>query len=422
MDNYSPTISFRLINGELLESGYLSNCQFTQQGGIIGSDAQADWVLQDTLATISATQCAITWQDKRFCLTTLSEPVYINHAEIPKHVGAISLSQSDQIKIGQLLLSVNIHLTGQPADDLMSMAPQSLVSVDSNPLESLFESAPTQSHHAYSQSHSLAPTLSAEMTCDPLQALDNESLSLIQPSPLAEKQASSNHDASMLASPLSDNRGNRMVQEFMDLPHIQSSQQETSGDVDHVAINPLMQGLGLHLQLQDSQQAHDFLIELGKTTKAAIEGLLTLQTQLASLQDKQLRPIEDNPLRLNTDYAQTMRLMFTDERSPVHLAAPSAVAESLHHMQLHAKASQEAISVALSTLLEAFSPAHLLKRFAHYRRGADNSAQSSAWAWEMYTQYYQELTSSRQQGFEKLFDEVYTHAYDRALRKGLDEA
>ncbi|KAA1334838.1 type VI secretion system-associated FHA domain protein TagH, partial [Escherichia coli] len=38
------------------------------------------------------------------------------------------------------------------------------------------------------------------------------------------------------------------------------------------------------------------------------------------------------------------------------------------------------------------------------------------------TNYYRELASSRQQGFEKLFREVYEQAYDRALRQGLEES
>lgn len=425
MDNYLPTISFRLINGELLESGYVSNSQFTQRGGTIGSATQSQWVIQDTRSSIASTQCAIVWQDKRFCLKTLSEPIYINNAEIPIHIGAVSLSQSDQIQIGQLLLSVNINLTGASSEDLMAVTPQSLVGSDNNPLGSLFESGNAQQTQTH-QSSSLAPTLSGAMTCDPLQALDNESLSLIQQSSdeaLTHPLLSSQHLATQaLVSPLSDNKGNIMVQEFMDLPKTIPLNDDTTTDIDHVALNPLMQGLGIHLNLQDSQQANDFLIELGKTTKAAIEGLLALQKQQESLQDKQLRPIEDNPLRLNNRYIEVMRLMFTDERSPVHLSAPSAVAESLHNLQLHSQANQKAISVALSTMLDAFSPQHLLKRFAHYRRASDNSPNDPSWAWEMYTNYYNELTSSRQQGFEKLFYEVYTHAYDRALRKGLEEA
>ncbi len=110
-----------------------------------------------------------------------------------------------------------------------------------------------------------------------------------------------------------------MVQEFIDLPKITPFEDEHMTDIDHVAINPLMNGLGIHLNLASSQQANDFLIELGKTMKAAVEGLLALQQQQESLQDKQLRPIEDNLLRLNSSYEDTMKLMFTDERSPVHL-------------------------------------------------------------------------------------------------------
>lgn len=413
MDNYLPTISFRLINSELLESGYVPNSQFTQLGGTIGSSKQSHWVIQDTQSSIASTQCAIVWQDKQFCLKTLAEPVYINNALIPIHIGAVCLSQNDQIKIGQLVLSVNINLTQNNKPDLMAMTPQSLIETDDNPLDPLLQKNSPSVHKTESHIMPLAPTVSGSMTHDPLKALESESLELIQGS-------SSNTHHYSLSSPRSDNQGDLMVQEFMDLPEITSQDNETNADVDYVAINPLMKGLGVHLNLQNSQQANDFLIELGKTTQSAIKGLLALQQQ-ENLQDKQLRPIEDNPLRLNNEYDSVMRLMFTDERSPVHLSAPSAVAESLHNVQLHYLANQEAISAALTTLLEAFSPEHLLKRFSHYRRSYDNTPSDSAWAWDMYTNYYNELASSRQQGFEKLFYEVYTHAYDRALRKGLDE-
>jgi type VI secretion system protein ImpI len=40
----------------------------------------------------------------------------------------------------------------------------------------------------------------------------------------------------------------------------------------------------------------------------------------------------------------------------------------------------------------------------------------------MYKNYYQELSSSRQQGFEKLFGEVYAQAYDQALRQGMKDS
>ncbi|HEM8301292.1 TPA: type VI secretion system-associated FHA domain protein TagH [Providencia stuartii] len=423
MDKYLPTISFRLINSELLESGYVSSMTFSQDGGQIGSSAQCQWQIQDNQNSVAPVQCTILWKDKHFCIKTNTESVYVNNAIVPLHLDAVRLAHGDQIKIGQLKLSVNVNLTGQPAEDLMAVTPQSLVSSDSNPLDSLFNTTPTQSYEQ--EEYELAPTVQGPLTYDPLQALENESLSLISQKnkqasdPLLMNEAHLTHS---VTSPFSDNQGNTMVQEFMDLPKITPTLDDTITDIEHVAVNPLMQGLGIHLNLQTSQQANDFLVELGKTIRSAIEGLLALQQQQESLQDKQLRPIEDNPLRLNSSYEETMKLMFTDERSPVHLSAPSAVAESLHNIQLHYRANQEAISTALSTMLAAFSPEHLLNRFAHYRRASDNSSTNDAWAWEMYTNYYKELSSSRQQGFEKLFYEVYTHAYDRALRKGLEEA
>ncbi|EMI5490672.1 type VI secretion system-associated FHA domain protein TagH [Providencia stuartii] len=423
MDKYLPTISFRLINSELLESGYVSSMTFSQDGGQIGSSPQCEWQIQDSHNSVAPVQCSILWKDKHFCLKASTESVYVNNAVVPSYLDAVRLAHGDQIKLGQLKLSVNISLTGQPKEDLMAVTPQSLVSSNSNPLDSLFDTTPTQSHEPIH--YELAPTVQGSLTYDPLQALENESLSLISQT----KQQSADpllmngtHFAQFSANPSSDNQGNTMVQEFMDLPKITPTLDDSITDIEHVAVNPLMQGLGIHLNLQTSQQANDFLVELGKTVRSAIEGLLALQQQQESLQDKQLRPIEDNPLRLNSSYQETMALMFTDARSPVHLSAPSAVAESLHNMQLHYQANQAAISTALSTMLAAFSPEHLLNRFAHYRRASDNTSTDDAWAWEMYNNYYKELSSSRQQGFEKLFYEVYTHAYDRALRKGLEEA
>ncbi len=422
MDKYQPTISFSIKNSEQLESGYLPNATLTQSGGQIGSGNQCDWKIQDNEGAIADRQCTVFWKDQHFCLKINSGPVYINNAIIPLHLDAVKLTQGDQIKVGKLVIATNISLTGEPVQNMMAMTPQSIIAKDHNPLDSLFDVDTSIKNER--KEPPFVPTVQGALTTDPLQALENENLSLIS------KNTQTTSDDPLLsdphsyssAFPTSDNQENTMVQEFIDLPKITPNENEHMTDVDHVAVNPLMKGLGIHLNLTNTQHANDFLVELGKTVKAAIEGLLILQQQQESLQDKQLRPIEDNPLRLNSGYEETMKLMFTDERSPVHLSAPAAVTESLHNIQLHYQANQEAISTALSTMLAAFSPEHLLNRFSQYRRASDNTPMNDGWAWEMYNNYYKELSSSRQQGFEKLFYEVYSHAYDRALRKGIEEA
>lgn len=179
-----------------------------------------------------------------------------------------------------------------------------------------------------------------------------------------------------------------------------------------------MRGLGHAVPLHNSQDADDFLEEIGRTLQAAVKGLLDLQFQQNSLSDKHLRPLEDNPLRLNLNYETALSVLFADQKSPVHLSAPAAVSESLRNLQSHNQANQTAIVEALRMMLDAFSPDQLMTRFAQYRRSHEQRQEmSDAWAWRMYCSYYEELASSRQLGFEKLFNEVYAQVYDRVLRQ-----
>jgi len=130
-----------------------------------------------------------------------------------------------------------------------------------------------------------------------------------------------------------------------------------------------------------------------------------------------LQPIEDNPLRLCGDYDDTVQTLFASQRSPVHLSAPAAVSESLKGLQHHQMATRAAIREGLNAILHAFSPQALLRRFHGYRRGLKTDEPEGNWAWEMYQHYYEELSSSRQQGFERLFQEVFEQAYDQQLRQ-----
>lgn len=228
------------------------------------------------------------------------------------------------------------------------------------------------------------------------------------------------------SAPLSDPASNGGINTpFMDLPPIYASPGDRNDDVSaaemaqrHLAVTPLLRGLGGSLTMSNSDDADDFLEEAGRTLQAAIKGLLDLQQQRNSLSDKHLRPLEDNPLRLNMDYATALDVMFAEGKSPVHLAAPAAVSESLRNVRHHEEANRAAIVESLRVLLYAFSPQNLLRRFVQYRRSHElRQPLDDAGAWQMYSHYYEELASDRQQGFEMLFNEVYAQVYDRVLRE-----
>lgn len=267
--------------------------------------------------------------------------------------------------------------------------------------------------------HQLADTVVNGFSADPLQALQSESL-ITTGDPL------SGIAAVRPSAPLSDPASNGGINTpFMDLPPIYASPGDRNDDVSaaemaqrHLAVTPLLRGLGGSLTMSNSDDADDFLEEAGRTLQAAIKGLLDLQQQRNSLSDKHLRPLEDNPLRLNMDYATALDVMFAEGKSPVHLAAPAAVSESLRNVRHHEEANRAAIVESLRVLLDAFSPQNLLRRFVQYRRSHElRQPLDDAGAWQMYSHYYEELASDRQQGFEMLFNEVYAQVYDRVLRE-----
>lgn len=191
----------------------------------------------------------------------------------------------------------------------------------------------------------------------------------------------------------------------------------------HLLTGPMLQGLGIDLsENNDMERMHMLSHELGESLQACVKGLLQLHEQVSEgrfgTMNRNLQPIEDNPLRLGLNYPDTIRTMYDADKSLVHLSAPAAISESLKNVRDHNEAMQHATTEALSQILNAFSPQVLLRRFNHYKRNSDNQTGSDeAWAWNMYCNYYQELTSNRQRGFDKLFWEIFEQAYDKKIRE-----
>ncbi|WP_025740371.1 type VI secretion system-associated FHA domain protein TagH [Salinivibrio socompensis] len=202
---------------------------------------------------------------------------------------------------------------------------------------------------------------------------------------------------------------------------------DNGGHGQHLLTGPMLEGLGVRVtNEQDVQRMHFLSQEMGQSLQACLKGLLSLHEQASAgrfgTMNRNLQPIEDNPLRLGLSYEETVRTMYDADKSLVHLSAPAAIAESLKNVRDHNEATQDAISEALDQILNAFSPEVLLRRFQHCRRNTDaHEDGESAWAWEMYCNYYKELTSNRQQGFAKLFWEIFEQVYDKRIREKQQE-
>lgn len=413
---HSPMLSLQVMNGNNLESGRAAKCQFTSEGGDIGGHENCHWVIQDRQHSVQECACSVIWHDGAFCLRNKTLGLCINQAQIESDAALVRLRQGDEIQLGSLLLKVFLHQGQSISYDEQMATPETIVMNRDTLADTLLTTQGQPEYPGMPFQHQMASTVANGFSSDPLQVLQTENLTAgltsYRPSEaIPPTQASTSQGTIDTA--------------FMDLPPIYAQPQDnddryphTEMSHRHLALTPLMRGLGCSLAIQNSQEADEFLEESGRALQAAIKGLLNLQQQQNSLSDKHLRPLEDNPLRLNMDYTTALGVLFAEGKSPVHLAAPAAIAESLRNIQHHEQANKAAITEALRVMLDAFSPDNLKRRFAQYRRSHEQRQEmDDAWAWRMYNNYYEELASSRQQGFEMLFGEVYAQVYDRVLRE-----
>ncbi|TVP46407.1 MAG: type VI secretion system-associated FHA domain protein TagH [Halomonas sp.] len=454
--NHLDAITLVVTNSEQLEGRSTSSFVFNNGGGTLGSSPHDDWLLQDHGGRIRPSHAEITKIDGKFCLVDLSGHTFINRTTLP--IGRnrkVALRDGDELLIGEYRLKAHLGDRHSWQPGVHSLA--TLIDEDHDEVTTHGDAWPMERGNTFRYDaekgdpmEALGGALPGSIQHDPMVALDREDDSDNAMEPLESMTLSNRNHA------FQEHRGQWQQKERHDevlsLPDIRTPngtttqrssgmderqindlersvgeqledrwQKPTTQSLGHVGADPLLRGLGLDLPFRDSEEQQAFLEEAGQTLRSTIDGLRLLQLAQNDskypLRDRRLQPIEDNPLRLGQSYEETAETMFSAQRSPVHLSAPEAVAECLRHQGQHQAAVEEAIGHALGAILDAFSPEALLKRFHAYRGAGNRIEDEGGWAWEMYHYYYRELNSGRQQGFQKLFWEVFEQAYDQSVRR-----
>ncbi|MEL1266374.1 type VI secretion system-associated FHA domain protein TagH [Pseudoxanthomonas putridarboris] len=453
MNSQPVTRQIHLVvaNPEVLEFGSRPSQVFDMAGGTIGSRG-ANWQLSDIRGGVAPIHTEIMVVDGAYCVVDRSGRTWVNDAADPLGPERIvRLNDGDVVRVGPYRINVSLDESGHASTDPTRHLGQQSLGEILNDQDSQFDrlsepAAPMSEHgHGYGiaqdELSAFAEPSPVRGGTDPLAALDAAARQLE-----AKRSARAPLDRihyglsnqSVIQADLADTnfeavsnvtlaRGGARP---MDNEHSASRPMPWRDAIDpanaeglHVALIPLGQGLGIPLGHLDSEQAHHLLYEAGRALKAAVEGISALYAEAPhngrgpGLLNRTLQPIEDNPLRLQRSYEDTANALFSGNRSPVHLAPQAAVSESLGQVAKHNEAIAVAVKSALGALLGAFSPEALEKRFERYA-GVNQGQQDAGWLWNMYGHYFEELMSSRQQGFDKLFWEVFDQAYDRAMRSG----
>lgn len=441
-ETQAPSLRLTIVNPAAATAGASTDHQFGVRGGSIGTAANDTWRLSSQRTGAVPGHAEIRFLDGVFCLIDRSGRTYINSGSQPVGRGRRArLKHGDTLVIGRYRIRADLIEPGEeplatetePCAELVETSAEPLLKArgqdcqwqGAEPLAPL-QPAPGEavSDDPMAVWRDPATDGARDPECDALMASEDHWLS-------GERAVSDEyreHRDVAVGLPIrkGDNGDMTGMHENGTTPVMTgreslgrpSASQDRSST--HISGAPLLRGLEAELDFADSDEMRLFLEEAGQTLRATMEGLLALHqcedSRHQALRTR-LQPIEDNPLRLGDDYQATVQTLFASQRSPVHLSAPAAVRESLQSLNHHQQATRAGISEALQAILHAFSPEALLHRFHGYRRGLRQNEDEGRWAWDMYQHYYRELKSSRQQGFERLFQEVFEQAYDQHLRQ-----
>ncbi|AXM98851.1 type VI secretion system-associated FHA domain protein TagH [Pseudomonas plecoglossicida] len=447
--NFERLLSLVVENPQALQHGSQPRHSFGSDGGTIGSQG-ADWELHDLSRSVHRQHCEIRHEDGGFLVIDRCGETLVNDQMQPLGPNASArLRHGDKLRIGPFWIGVHLdndfHSLPDPARSLAEHDLGEFLHVPTHYVDSTRDDTPydiegeCRQRPGWAEFQSLAEPLSPKGLLDPLEALDavrNLTQSTDSNSPAidphhyghtllaAQADASTTPFEAIYGSPTPDTGACPMLEQEIQTPASREwLQRQLSDGADPASlVEPLLEGLGAPLGSVDGAEVHALLHEAGRTLGALIRGLSALnvplpgEQQRISLAGRTLQPIEDNPLRLGQNYQETVRALFSAQRSAVHLSPSAAVEESLEHIHRQQVAVYKAITAGLGALLQAFSPEQLQQRFQRYRNGQTGQPPADDWAWRMYEHYYGELTSGRQQGFDKLFWEVFEPAFDQALR------
>ncbi|MDH0090938.1 type VI secretion system-associated FHA domain protein TagH [Achromobacter mucicolens] len=442
-------VSLVVENPQALQQGSMPGHSFGSDGGTIGSQG-AHWLLFDRGGRVRPQHCEIRLEDGGFLIIDRSGETVVNDQTQALGLNASArLRNGDKLQIGPYRIGVHLdnelHYLPDPSRSLADHDLSEFTQLPTDYLDALPDPAPDapdaghQQQPGWAEFQALAEPPAPQGLLDPLKALDatrggaartDTEASSLDPrhyghTPLAaQADVTTTQFEAVYGTPIHAPGGSRLMEQDIQTPVAREWLQSVlSSSADPTSlVEPLVEGIGAPVGIVDGQETYALLNEVGRTLGALIRGLSALNAsqpgdqQRVSLAGRTLQPIEDNPLRLGQSYPETVRALFSPKRSVVHLSPSAAVEESLEQMRRQQVAMHKAITAGLGALLQAFSPEQLQQRFLRYRSAQTGHPQADDWAWRMYGHYYDELTSGRQRGFEKLFWEVFEQAFDQALR------
>ncbi len=404
---------------------------FHERGGTVGRKSHNDLVLPDPERVVSSTHVRIEYQGGQYYLLDQStNGTFLNHQPEPVEKGRpIPLSDGDVLSVGDYELRVSIEPGAEqgavqdrdPAEPTATPAPpvgEPLDLLGGAPLDPLAlvggdAAGPAPTPHA-------EPAPSAE-GIDLLAGLDLPAIEPnLQPDRGPPEQAAFVPPPMETATPpaVAPTEPGETTPPVPERAEGAAAPSAAGARMDDALADALLAAMGLERHAFSEAELRELITTVGRLLRVTVEGLMRVLATRADfkremrLEMTTIRPVENNPLKFSVDATDALNRMLLAPR-PGFLPPVEAVQEALDDILAHELAMLAGVRAALEALLDRLEPKTLEARFdSHASLSGVLPPLRKARYWSIFVDTYGQLRRDAEEGFLRLFGEVFVKAYE----------
>ncbi len=196
---------------------------------------------------------------------------------------------------------------------------------------------------------------------------------------------------------------------------------QTLGGQELEALQAFLEGAGLDAAIAGSETAPELMKMLGGIFREVVQELMDVLRARTSLKSElrmpltTIQPVENNPLKFSLGAEDAVyNLLF--KKGPGYMPPVDAFQEGFQDLKDHQMAMMVGMQAAFQALLRRFDPKRLEDSFTKGSKpGLLLAGIKKAKYWELYTEFYREVTKEAEDDFQRFFGETFGRAYEEQI-------
>jgi len=432
-------LRLRIISEQRRELGERATTVFSPVGGTIGRAADNDWVLPDSQRYVSAHHARIHFRAGQYLLEdTSTNGVFVNENEQPLGKNALhALRSGDVLRLGdyQLVAALEPDAAAEPPSSALASAPTLAPAaataggseIDPVPTDvGIVDPVPTSIEVLERVGRAAQTDIGAALDLDAMLTADSQTGARMVPVnaygqavsvPIAAPVAAVARAAPESAEESLDHRMERLARAAARAREARPAPASALYDVQS-GVYAFCRGAGIDPEGLPGDAQTRILHLMGQLLREVLVGIADLERARHTLRnrfrvDLPVDP-EDPRAPLSRLTVEELLVTLINHHETRRLDAVQWLRESVEQTKAHEYAMSTAMREAFLEFIGRFDPAELEARFK--RAGRRGKSAGHAEYWELFTEFYRNLTEMPADHLPHTFVEAFARAYRERLK------